>query len=188
MNTRPSTDFSQLAPPTFPVSAIPEISFLPDQPDIALRPCKPADMDYLRVLCRQLRAAEMALVPWQTAQKQAFLDSQFALQHRHYLTHFPLADFWLIIKGTVPIGRLYLLRQAPAFHIIDISLAPEWRSSGIGSLLITNAQKMAQAAGLPLQLNVDQRNPAARRLYDRLGFTAIDTTGSHTLMRWQATL
>ncbi|AMP00049.1 acetyltransferase family protein [Collimonas arenae] len=172
--------------PAFPAGAALESPTALQQRGIRLRPCAAGDISFLTSLYRQLRAAELAPLPWPDAQKHAFIDSQFALQHRHYLTHYPNADFLLIECNGEPIGRLYLSRQMPEFLIIDISLAPGWRNSGIGTALIRHAQTLAENAGAGLNLHVEQRNDAARKLYDRLGFIATDTEGFHTGMRWPA--
>ncbi|MEO6920601.1 MAG: GNAT family N-acetyltransferase [Collimonas sp.] len=153
---------------------------------IALRPCTASDLGFLRELYHQLRAAELARVPWPPAHKTAFLDSQFGLQHKHYLTHFSSADFLLIEADGGPVGRFYLSRQAGEFLIVDISLLQQWRNSGIGTALIRHAQTLAQAVESSLNLHVDVTNNAARRLYQRLGFVATLQDGPYTAMRWTA--
>ena len=170
--------------PAFPAGAALESPTALQQRGIRLRPCATGDISFLTSLYRQLRAAELAPLPWPDAQKHAFIDSQFALQHRHYLTHYPNADFLLIECNGEPIGRLYLSRQMPEFLIIDISLAPEWRNGGVGTALIRHAQTLAENAGAGLNLHVDQRNDDARRLYERLGFIATDMEGLYIGMRW----
>ncbi len=170
----------------FPVGAGFETPFTLRQQGFSLRPCATSDIEFLRELYGQVRADELAQVPWPTIQKTAFLDSQFALQHKHYLAHFSAADFLLLETAGESAGRLYLVRQAPEFLIVDISLLPQWRNHGIGSALIRHAQQLAQHAGAALNLHVDQRNYAARRLYQRLGFVVTSEDGAHLAMRWCA--
>lgn len=152
----------------------------------SLRPCGASDIGFLRQLYGQLRADELAQAPWPAEQKAAFLDSQFALQHKHYLTHFSAADFLLLEVAGQSAGRFYLMRQAPEFLIVDISLLPQWRNSGVGSALIRHAQELAKNEGASLNLHVDQRNHAARRLYQRLGFEVMDEEDAYAAMRWRA--
>lgn len=156
------------------------------QHGITLRPATAPDVGFLRELYHQLRAAELAPLSWPEPQKRAFTDSQFDLQHRHYLSHFPNAEFLLIEWRAVPIGRFYLLRQAPEFHLIDISLMPQWRNRGVGSALIRAAQALARIEKAGLNLHVDRRNDSAQRLYERLGFIATENDGLYTGMRWSA--
>lgn len=153
----------------------------------ALRPASSSDLPFLRQLYGQARAAELAAVPWPQAAKTQFLDSQFALQHRHYLSHFADADFLLLESGGSAAGRLYLWRRAPDFLIVDISLLDELQGQGVGRSLIAAVQERATAEGCGVQLHVDPHNLGARRLYDRLGFSRQSTEGSHLLMRWPAT-
>lgn len=170
--------------PDFPAGAGRDTPAALRQRGFSLRPCTAADLGFLRDLYHLLRADELAQVPWPAAQKAAFLDSQFALQHKHYLTHYSAADFLVIEAEGQPAGRLYLSRQAPEYLIVDISLLPPWRNSGVGSALIRHAQALAAHEGATLNLHVEQRNHAARRLYERLGFVATMEEGAHIGMRW----
>ncbi|AIY41592.1 Acetyltransferase [Collimonas arenae] len=153
---------------------------------VSLHACATSDIGFLRDLYHQLRSDELAQVPWPRAHKIAFLDSQFTLQHKHYLSHFKNADFLRIDANGQPIGRIYLSRQAPEFLIVDISLLPAWRGNGIGSALIRHIQILAEGVGSCVNLHVDERNAAARRLYERLGFVATAQEGPYTAMRWLA--
>src|SRR5256885_4170733 len=76
--------------PAFPMPSDP---FVPELPplyleDVRLRLAEEADYAFLRALYRQVRAAELAPVPWSEAEKHAFCDSQFALQDQHYRKHY----------------------------------------------------------------------------------------------------
>ena len=150
----------------------------------ALRPARSNDLPFLRRLYGQARAAELAAVPWQQAAKMQFLDSQFALQHRHYLSHFADADFLLLESAGSAVGRLYLWRRGPDFLIVDISLLGDLQGQGVGRSLIASVQERAAAEGCGVRLHVDPHNLGARRLYDRLGFLLQSIEGSHLLMRW----
>lgn len=150
----------------------------------ALRPAGPGDLPFLRRLYGQTRAAELALAPWPEAAKAQFLDSQFALQHRHYLTHFADADFLLLERAGEAAGRLYLQCRAPDFLIVDISLLDDRQGQGVGSALIAAVLQRAGAEGCGVQLHVDLRNERALHLYERLGFVSMAVEGAHRLMRW----
>lgn len=68
-----------------------------------------ADYAFLRTLYREVRAAELAPVPWsERAQKHAFCDSQFAagpaLPRRALRTQ----RVFVIEQAGLPVGRLYL--------------------------------------------------------------------------------
>lgn len=159
----------------------------PTSHGLRLRPAGHADLTWLGRLYASTRAEEMAAVPWPNAMKDAFLADQFGLQHRHYVTHYADADFFVIEGEAGPVGRCYLQRAAPDHLLVDISLWPEERGQGIGTRLIRAAQDDAQSLGRGLHLHVLQHNVPARRLYERLGFVATGTQGVHHHMRWAAT-
>ena len=103
------------------------------QAQAAARDEVPQDQDFLFNLYASTRAQEMALTPWDAAQTESFLRSQFHLQAAHYHRHYPEAAFLVIQDGGQPIGRLYIDRQPGEIHILDIALAPERRGAGIGT-------------------------------------------------------
>jgi hypothetical protein len=78
--------------------------------NIRLREETPADAEFLYQLYAGTRALEMESVPWDPAQKEAFLRWQFQLQSSHYHEYYPGASYLLIEDGVTPIGRLYVDR------------------------------------------------------------------------------
>lgn len=153
---------------------------------VGLRAARDADLPWLRDLYASTRSAELAAVPWPEAARRAFLDQQFALQHAHYLSHFAGADFLIVERAHAPIGRLYLDRGGAPHVLVDISLSPHARGQGIGTALVAQAQALAAAAGCGLSLHVLHANPAAQRLYARLGFVAGEASATHLQMHWRA--
>lgn len=172
--------------------------FPPERPDrmqtpaplkergFSLRWLRDDDLPWLRDLYATTRAEEMAPVPWPAIAKRAFLDQQFGLQHQHYLAHYADTDFMAIEQGgRGPVGRYYLQRATSAHLIVDICLFPGMRGSGVGRTLIRHSQAEAAALGRGMHLHVMRTNPAAKRLYERLGFVVIDDSGaSHIAMAW----
>lgn len=56
-------------------------------------------------------------------------------------------------------------------HVAQIAVLPEARRAGLGEALLRSVARLARAAGARrLTLMVDERNAAARGLYERLGF------------------
>ena len=153
---------------------------LPD--GIHLRLIQSADMDFMRALYASTRAQEMARVPWPDQAKREFLDQQFALQHHHYQTYFAQAEFLLILRQALPIGRYYIDRSSSEFSLIDIALVDEERGHGIGTALLTDLVASAEHAQRSIELHVEPDNPA-RRLYARFGFVLVENRGVYDLMR-----
>lgn len=137
-----------------------------------LRPETDADLPFLRALYATTREDELALLPWSAEQKSAFVAMQFDAQHRHYRAQFPDASFEVVELAGTPIGRLYVDRRRDEVRLVDVALLPEHRGHGLGSALLEAIVAEADAAGLPVTLHVEPRNPAAR-LYARLGFAVV---------------
>lgn len=176
------------APPGLPPFPANDRAIQPPAPLIGrgfgLRHANDHDLPWLCRLYATTRASEMARLPWFDAVKQAFIEQQFALQHRHYIAHYGDSDFLIIEDGDGPVGRYYLQRAAPEHLIVDISLMPEARNRGIGAALIADSQQRAAAAGCGMHLHVATHNPGAQRLYQRLGFAVTATEAGYHRMRW----
>lgn len=153
---------------------------------IVLRAATAADIPYLVRLYAQSREQELAALP--PAIRHAFLESQFALQHRHYTGHYRDADFLLLERVGAPIGRYYVSRAAIDFIVIDICLEHSVRGQGIGEALIAQTQRLAAERGCGVRLHVQHDNVGARRLYARLGFSPVGEgdDGAYLPMRWTA--
>ncbi|MEO7065995.1 MAG: GNAT family N-acetyltransferase [Rhodanobacter sp.] len=176
--------------PDFPVDRadITQVAAELSRAGVMLRRAKAADILFLRQLYSETRAAELAVFGWSETARTQFLNSQFDLQHRHYVNHYADADFLMLEQDKKVIGRLYLQRTAPDFLIVDISLLQRAQGTGIGSRLIVAVQKLAAAADCGVQLHVDRRNLGAQRLYRRLGFVLVDheTAQAYLRMQWRA--
>lgn len=122
-------------------------------------------------------------MPWTPEQKKQFVRAQFEAQKMHYAAEHPGAAHTVIYINGEPGGRLYLDRSAEAFHILDVTLLPEYRNSGAGSLLVRQIMAEAAQAGKPVSIFVETFNPSLR-LFQRLGFTAVQQKGFHFLMSW----
>lgn len=140
---------------------------------VSLRALGEADFPFLRLLYRMLRWDEFAPTQWPDETKAAFLDQQFSFQHRHYVTCYDGAEFYVIAHGAEPIGRFYIDRVTRDRVVVEISLLPEWRGRGIGSALLTALQEEVTAGCADrVSLHVETGNPA-RALYARLGFVEV---------------
>jgi GNAT superfamily N-acetyltransferase len=156
-------------------------------PGVTLRPAcdsgPDSDIEFLFRVYASSRADEMALVPWSEAEKEAFLGSQFELQHHHYHHHYPDARYDLVCEGGRAIGRYYVQPMKGEIRIMDIALLPEHRGRGIGTRLVQDVLDEAAQSRRLVSLHVEESNPAMR-LYQRMGFAAVDDVGIYKLMHW----
>ena len=141
------------------------------------------DLPFLETLYASTRLEEVASTGWPEAEQREFLSQQFTAQHAHYLQHYPDAD-WLIVKfERKRIGRLYLERWPTQHRIIDIALLPDYRGQGFGAAMMQDVMDEARDAGKDVSIHVEKQNPA-KRLYERLGFEAVEDKGVYDLMKW----
>ncbi|MHB1056904.1 MAG: GNAT family N-acetyltransferase [Rhodanobacter sp.] len=155
------------------------------QSGLGLRPASESDLPFLHGVYASSRAEELAGVPWPEAAKRAFCESQFVLQHCHYVAHCVPAAFLIVLLDGKPVGRLYLHWTTADLRIVDIALDAPTRGHGVGTALLRWLQAAALGAGVEtLSLHVDRHNRGAYRLYRRLGFRDESVHGGHLRMAW----
>jgi ribosomal protein S18 acetylase RimI-like enzyme len=150
---------------------------------LRLRSVTPLDDSFLAGVYASTRAEELAPTGWSDEQKADFCRRQFDAQTAHYSANYPKASFQVIERDGQPIGRLYVARWEKEIRIVDITLLPEFRGTGIGSKLLRELQEEARSAGKSLTIHVERFNPALR-LYQRLGFEQVQDKGVYLLLEW----
>lgn len=150
---------------------------------IQLRPVGAADEEFLLAVYASARAEEMARVPWTPEQKDVFLRMQFAAQTRHYAAEHPQATHEIILVSETPVGRLYMERGAEKFHILDVTILPQFRNSGAGTALLRRILDEAGQSRKPVTIYVESFNPSLR-LFGQLGFQRVAEDGFQWLLRW----
>ncbi|HLK08049.1 MAG TPA: GNAT family N-acetyltransferase [Candidatus Angelobacter sp.] len=149
---------------------------------ITLRVVQESDNEFLLKVYGSTREQELAQVPWTAEQKQHFVHMQWEAQKNHYAAQHPQATHEIICLEGTDAGRLYLDRAGEKFHILDITLLPEYRNRGAGSFLLGQIMAEAKEAGKPVSIYVETFNPSLR-LFQRLGFTPIQQEGFHLLLQ-----
>ncbi len=146
----------------------------PSESRISLRPIIPDDRDLLFNIYASTRESEMALLPdWPKELVNQFLQQQFTAQDTYYHQVNPTAEYSVILFDGIPGGRLYVSRNNPGIHVIDISLLPEFRNRGIGTVLLNMLMDEGRRDGKIISIEVEHYNPALH-LYQRLGFQVTD--------------
>jgi ribosomal protein S18 acetylase RimI-like enzyme len=148
---------------------------------VELRPVAAGDEELLFRVYAGTRETELAVVPWDDPQKQAFLRTQFDAQDRWYREHYIGASYEVVLIDGEPCGRFYVYRREAEIRIVDIALLPEHRGNGVGSSLLRDLLAEADAAGKRVTLHVERLNPALR-LYERLGFSVAEDKGVYLFL------
>jgi ribosomal protein S18 acetylase RimI-like enzyme len=71
-------------------------------------------------------------------------------------------------------------------HIRELVIDPRSQNLGIGSAILREAMRQAEARGVPVILGTLIENRAGG-LYERLGFIEFDRTDTHRLFEWSPT-
>ena len=151
---------------------------------ITLRNATDDDDSFLRDVYASTRKQEMAMVPWNEEQREAFLRMQFDAQHFHYHSRFPEASYQIVLSDEDPVGRLYVLRQEDEIRIMDITLLPQYRNAGIGKKLLKEIQNEADATARAVSIWVESFNPSTR-LFESLGFSRVQEDGLNCLFEYR---
>lgn len=149
---------------------------------VSYRAMRDGDLPFVERLYASTRADEVAQTGWPAEIQAAFLRQQHEAQHRHYRANYVHAEWLIIERGGEAIGRLYLDRGEDALAIVDISLVPHARGTGIGGAILRDVLAMAAGHDRAVDIHVEINNPA-RRLYDRLGFAVTEHLGIYDRMR-----
>ena len=128
------------------------------------------DLPFVAALYSTTRAEEVASTGWPPEMQAAFLDQQHRAQHGYYRTAYPGGEWLLIERNGAPIGRLYLAVDGGMLLLVDISLLPAERGSGLGTAILSD---LLAGETRPVELHVERFNPALR-LYQRLGFEEVE--------------
>jgi ribosomal protein S18 acetylase RimI-like enzyme len=152
---------------------------------LTLRPITREDDAFLARVYASSRAEELVVTGWTEQLKAEFCRAQFDAQSAYYAANYPEASFQIIERDGWPIGRLYVAHWEKEIRIVDITLLPEFRGSGLGTKLLRQLQEEARAKGKPLTIHVERFNRALA-LYERLGFKQIEDKGVYLLMRWES--
>jgi GNAT superfamily N-acetyltransferase len=150
----------------------------------SLRPQREEDYPFLERLYFSVRLPELERLGWPEDVRNAFLSGQHRLQHSHYQTYYYDAEFSILERGGMPVGRLYVFRGARDYRVVDISLLPEVRGAGVGGALLKAVQDEAAAQGKSVSIHVEKFNPA-QHLYRRLGFCEAGEAGPYWRMEWR---
>jgi ribosomal protein S18 acetylase RimI-like enzyme len=162
------------------MSICPELTDL----DIGLRLARPEDGAFLYQVYASTRHEELAQVPWNDAQREAFLRMQFRAQDRFYRSEYAGAIFEVIEVNSAAAGRLYVHRCDNEIRLLDIALLPAYRNRGIGTMLLEGILAEAERERKKVSIHVEVFNRAAR-LYERLGFEKMASNGIYSLMEWR---
>lgn len=137
---------------------------------VFLRSASSEDECFLAGLYATTREEDLRLTDWDDVQKAAFCTSQFQLQQLDYAANYPADGHLIILRDDAPIGRVWIAEQEDCFFLVDISLLPDHRRGGVGTLVMKQIFDAADRRKLPVRLTSFRTNPRAIAFFERLGF------------------
>ena len=154
---------------------------------LSLRPVTPADDAFLFELYASTRE-DIASLGLGDARRTALMHVQFMAQRNGYRLRFPNAEHQVVLVNGQQVGRLWVAREPGELRVVDISLLPAHRNTGLGTSLLRSLQEEAALSGKPVRLSV-ARESRARKLYERLGFVltpgaSANTAGPYLTLEW----
>jgi ribosomal protein S18 acetylase RimI-like enzyme len=147
---------------------------------VTVRRATPEDDDFLLELFASTRMDEFKFIEDET-QLDGLIRMQFNLQRQQYQAGYPEGEHEVILWNDELIGRMFIDEGDRELALVDISLLPAYRNSGIGTYLLGRLLNRATGAGKPVRLHVYKSNPA-RVLYERLGFSKVGEEGLYIEM------
>lgn len=127
----------------------------------------PGDEPFLRELYASTRD-ELAI--WPEEERAVLVDLQLRAQQRNWEARFPEAEHEIVVLGEEPVGRSYVAWSPAGCRIVDLALLPEYRSVGLGTVLVSETLERAERAGLPVRISVVRANERAIAFWMRMGF------------------
>jgi len=165
---------------------------MPDGPEnikfeqISLRPVvMPDDEAFLTDLYFTTREEDVAMWGLPEAQTGPLLEMQYRAQKMQYEAQYPDAKHEIVLLDENPVGRLMSVRDDRELFGVDLAILPEYRSKGIGTLVINELMREAKETGKIFKFSVVKSNHKAIKLYQRLGVSFTGETVSHYIMEWQ---
>jgi GNAT superfamily N-acetyltransferase len=149
-----------------------------------LLPCTSEDHSFLAQLFQDVRSHEFASLGLPEPVLEQLLSMQFRAQSTSYAAQFPDAVDQIVWIGSNRAGRVLVNRSDDAIQLIDIALLAQYRSQGIGTLLLQGLCEEARSSGKPLRLSVRFGSPA-EHLYERAGFVRTGTDGVNIAMEYK---
>lgn len=114
---------------------------------------------------------------------EALVQTQISSQRAHYEIHYPTAEYSILLRDDVAVGRLIIAPMEEEILLADIMILPEHKRQGTCSAVMRYYVAEGLASNRAIRLSVERWNQAIH-LYEREGFVIIDEASSHYFMKY----
>jgi ribosomal protein S18 acetylase RimI-like enzyme len=143
--------------------------------EVTIRPAAQSDFAFLfHLVCLTMKDYVAATTGWDEATEKEIFTKYF---------DFSAYQISVIVLNGRDIGYLKIDRTEREIFLANIHVHPDYQNQGIGSRVIKSLLVEAEQQGVPVSLKVLKVNEAARRLYERFGFSIEEEAEDYYLMR-----
>lgn len=143
--------------------------------EVTTRPATQADFNFLfHLVCLTMKDYVAATSGWDEAREKEFFTKYFDFNSYQI--------FVLVLDGN-DIGYLKTDCTGEEIFLANLHVLPDYQNQGIGASILKSLLVDAAQRGVPVRLKVLKVNEAARRFYERFGFSIEEEAESYYLMR-----
>jgi ribosomal protein S18 acetylase RimI-like enzyme len=150
---------------------------------VTCRPETPDDEPFVRQLAVDTIAEELGAEAWPELLRAQVIGLQYE-SRRSRASASGDGNSQIIVANGESAGWLLTSDLEDEIWISEIMVLADRRGRGVGSAAIGLVLSQAAAGKKPVRLVVNHTNARARRIYEKLGFQAIETNDVQQLMQW----
>jgi ribosomal protein S18 acetylase RimI-like enzyme len=142
---------------------------------ITIRPATQSDFDFLfHLMCLTMKDYVAATTGWDEVKEKETFTKYF---------DFSTYQISVIVLDGNDIGYLKIQRMNGDIFLANLHVHPDYQNQGIGARILKSLLAEAEQEGVSVSLKVLKVNQAARRFYERFGFSIEEEAETYYLMR-----
>jgi ribosomal protein S18 acetylase RimI-like enzyme len=143
--------------------------------EVTIRPAVRSDFDFLfHLVCITMKDYIAATTGWDEVKEREIFTRYF---------DFSAYQISVIVLDGSDIGYLKIDHMEREIFLANLHVHPDYQNQGIGSRILKSLLGEAEQQGVSVSLKILKVNQAARRLYERFGFSIEEEAEDYYLMR-----
>jgi ribosomal protein S18 acetylase RimI-like enzyme len=149
----------------------------------SLRLASDDDADFLLFL-KSSTLPELGLLGLASDQLRSIIRLQVKAQELEYNRNYPKSTHLIVESNGVKTGRIWIDRNEERILVLDISILPQFRRSGIGTQLYKELMAEARLLHKKVLCSVSRSNEMSFSFHERLGFVIKNSTEMSYELQW----